>query len=344
VIPQEKSAAVARALRQAFGVNDFEEIHQLTGGEGLNSVFRIVVRGSAFLLRINTRAGDLARHYTWMKAAAEAGLAPHVWYTSEEERLSITDFVHVKPFPLTEALTRIPNALRILHALPPFRAQAQHLNTSCTFLLNKEAAVNGFIQKIQSADLFPQAVSEELFIRYAQVAAVYPHHPPDMVSSHNDLFKPDNILFDGERIWLVDWEAAFLNDRYADLAVVANLIVRSDDEERVYLREYFGGPPGEYERARFFLMRQIAHIFYALVFLWLGSSGNPIDWSESAPQYNDLHRRIWVGEINLRDKETKVAFGRVHCEQLLRNTRQRRFDEALKIVSDRHAALRVDDV
>lgn len=335
MIPQEKSAAVGRALRQAFGVKNFEEIHELTGG--LNPVFRIVVRGSVLLLRINMRAGDLTRHYTCMKVAAEAGLSPHVWYTSVEDRLSITDFVDVKPFPVAEALTRIPHALRTLHALPPFRAQAHHLNTSCTFLLNKGAALDGFIQKIQSANLFPKAVSEELFVRYAQVAAVYPLHLPGMVSSHNDLFKPDNILFDGERVWLVDWEAAFLNDRYADLAAVANLIVRNDDEECVYLREYFGGPPGEYQRARFFLMRQVAHIFYAMVFLWLGSSGNPIGWSESAPQYNDLHRRIWAGEINLKDKETKVAFGRAHCEQLLQNTRQRRFDEALKIVSDRHA-------
>jgi hypothetical protein len=61
-----------------------------------------------------------------------------------------------------------------------------------------------------------------------------------MVSSHNDFFKPDNILFDGHRLWLVDWEAAFLNDRYADLAVVASLVVTNDAEERVYLQEYFG--------------------------------------------------------------------------------------------------------
>ena len=70
-----------------------------------------------------------------------------------------------------------------------------------------------------------------------------------MVSSHNDLFKPDNILFDGKRVWLVDWEAAFLNDRYADLAVAANLVVTNNAEERVYLQEYFGGPPDQYQLA-----------------------------------------------------------------------------------------------
>ena len=335
MIPQEKSTAVTCGLREAFGVTEFEEIRELTGGHGCNPVFRIVVRGSPFLLRMNMRAGDLTCHYTCMKAAAEAGLAPQVWYTSVEDRISITDFVEAVPFPPTEALVRIPAALRTLHALPPFPKRAHHLNTSCTFLLNKGTALDGFIQRFQAANFVPKGESEEFFARYAQVAAVYPHH--DMVSSHNDLFKPDNILFDGHRVWLVDWEAAFLNDRYADLAVVANLVVTNDAEERVYLQEYFGEPPDQYQQARFFLMQQVAHMFYAMGFLLLGSSGKPINWSETVPELRDFHRRIWAGEVNLADNQMKTAYARAHWKQLLQNTRQARFNEALRIVSDRHA-------
>jgi hypothetical protein len=117
------------------------------------------------------------------------------------------------------------------------------------------------------------------------LAAAYPHHEPDMVSSHNDLFKPDNMLFDGQRLWLIDWEAAFLNNRYADLAVVANLIVNNDAEEQTYLQEYFGHPP--HQLARFFLVRQLAHTFYALIFL-LGSSGEQVNRSESLPPLERL--------------------------------------------------------
>ena len=195
-------------------------------------VFRIVVRGSPFLLKIIMRTDDPARHYTCMKAAAEAGLAPRVWYTSIEDRISITDFVEAVPFPVTDALVRMPATLRTLHALPPFPGVPNHINTSCMFLINKGPALDGFIRRFQAANILPKGESEELFARYAQMAAVYPRHDADMVSSHNDLFKPDNILFDGHRVWLVDWEAAFLNDRYADLAVVANLVVTNDAEEK----------------------------------------------------------------------------------------------------------------
>ena len=337
MIPQEKSAAVTKGLREAFGVTAFEDIRELTGGLGSNPVFRIVVRGSAFLLKINMRAGDLTRHFTCMKAAAEAGLAPHVWYTSIEDRTIITDFVEAAPFPVTDALVRIPAALRSLHALPPFPGVPNHINTSCMFLINKGTAVDGFIQRFRAANILPEGETEDLLARYAQLTAVYPSHDPDMVSSHNDLFKPDNILFDRHRVWLVDWEAAFLNDRYADLAVVANQVVTNDAEERVYLQEYFGQPPDQYQLARFFLMQQVAHIFYAMGFLFLGSSGKPVNESENPPKFRDFQQRIWAGEVNLKGNDMKIVYGRVHQEQLLQNMKQARFDEAVRIVSDRHA-------
>src|SRR5436190_19181129 len=91
MIPQEKSAAVTRGLCEAFGVTAFEDIRMIKD-QASSLVFRIVVRGSPFLLKISMRTSDPARHYGCMKAAAEAGLAPHVWYTSIEDRTSIEDF------------------------------------------------------------------------------------------------------------------------------------------------------------------------------------------------------------------------------------------------------------
>jgi len=334
MLPETKKDGVARALRETFGVAGFEDIQGITRGNATSLVFRIVVKGSPYLLKIVMRTDDPTCHYACMKAAAEAGLAPRVWYTNIEDKISITDFLEAVPFPVADALVRMPATLRSLHALPPFPSRADHLNTSCMFLINKGAALDAFLQKFQAANILPKAYSEELFAWHAQVAAIYPRHDADMVSSHNDLFKPDNVLFDGHRVWLVDWEAAFLNDRYADLAVVANLVVANDAEERIYLQEYFGHPPDSYQHARFFLMQQVSHMFYAMAYLWQGSAGKPIDWSQSVPQFQDLNRRIWAGDINLKDIDAKIAYGRVHWEQLVQNARTARFQAALRIVSE----------
>jgi len=336
MIPQEKIAAAIRGLNDAFGVAAFEDIRDLTERPGSNLAFRIVVRGSAYLLRINTRAGDMTRHFTCMQAAADAGLAPRVRYASAEDRISITDFVETAPFPATDALRRVPAALRTLHSLPPFPASP--FNTTCTFLLNKGPALEGFLQNFRTANILPEHDVEELLAQYARVAAAYSSLDPDLAPSHNDLFKPDNILFDRSRVWLVDWEAAFQNDRYADLAVVANMLVANEAEEQIYLQEYFGAPPDSYQAARFYLMKQLAHIFYAMAFLSLGSAGKPVDWSEPVPAYNDFQRRFWAREVNLADNQSKTVYGRVHWEQIRHNLRQSTFDEALRIVANRHAA------
>jgi thiamine kinase-like enzyme len=339
IIPEDKSAAVTQGLREAFGVEKFEDIAMLIKGQSGALVYRMVVRGSPYLLRIITRTQDptLPQHFTCMKAAAEAGLAPRIFYTSIEDRISITDFVEAVPFPMAEALIRMPATLRTLHALSPFPGRMNHLNISCMFLLNKGPALDGFIQTLRAANILSEGDFAELLDLHARLLAVYPRQEIDMVSSHNDLFKPDNVLFDGHHVWLVDWEAAFLNDRYADLAVFANLVVTNEAEERVYLQEYFGQTPDEYQRARYFLMRQVAHMFYGASFLWLGSKSKPVDWSAIVPSFTDFHRRIWAGEVNLADDDTKVLYGRVHWERLLQNMRLPRFDEAMKIVSDRNA-------
>ena len=331
MIPQEKSAAVTLGLNETFGVTECEDILDMTERPGSNRAFRIVVRGSAYLLRINTRPGDMERHFTCMRGAADAGLAPRVWYSSIEDRISITDFVETVPLPASDALVRIPAALRSLHSLPPFPGSP--FNTTCTFLLNKGPALDGLLQSFRASSILSENETGELLARYQQVATVYSRLDSDPAPSHNDLFKPDNMLFDGDRLWLVDWEAAFQNDRYADLAVIANMIVTNESEENLYLREYFGQPPDEYQRARFYLMRQLAHMFYVMAFLTLGSSGKPLDRGEAAPAYGDYQRRFWAREVGLADNRAKTVFGMVHWEELSRNMRQARFDEALRIVS-----------
>ncbi len=53
-------------------------------------------------------------------------------------------------------------------------------------------------------------------------------------------------------------------------------------------------------------------MFYSMVFLLLGSSGEPVNLSEKAPEFKDFHQHIWAGEVNLADNAMKTAYARVH--------------------------------
>jgi hypothetical protein len=325
MIPEEKKAAVCRALQECLGVSEFEDVRRITRGLSSDLVFRIVVRGAPYLLRVMTQIDermDPVRIFSSMIAASRTGITPVVRYANVEDGVSITDFVEAAPLSLAQGLALLPATLRDLHALPRFSKEFNYVTPH-----------KYFIWRFREAGLLPAAELKEVFSRYEQLCATYPRVDSDMVSCHMDL-KPENILFDGQRVWLVDWQAAFVNDRYFDLAVLVNFVAANEGDESLFLERYFGRRPNEYEIARFFLMRQFVHLFYTTVFLLLASAGKPMSLTEALPSFRDFHDRIWAGKVSLADNNTKILYGMVHWRRLQQNINHSRFSESLRVVSE----------
>jgi len=326
MIPDDKKAAVQRALQTAFGVIEFEDISLLTEGLSSALIFKIVVAGKPYLLRIITRTDAISDPTNWfgcMQMAADAGIAPHVWYTSIEDRICITDFIEKKPFPVNKAREKVPALLKRLHALPPFLNRVNYID-----------AINNFIGKLLERKTLPEEILTDLSEIYSKITNIYPRNSSDQVSCHNDL-KPENMLFDGDSLWLVDWEAAFLNDRYFDLAIVANFVVMNEDDEKEYLKGYFGENVNEYHLARFFLMRQLLHISYFAAFMLFGGApGSQVELTLPKPDFREFNDGVWAGEISLANFGERQQYAWAHLARLKENLQQRRFHDSLAIVSN----------
>ncbi|MEO6357624.1 MAG: phosphotransferase [Ferruginibacter sp.] len=326
MIPEANKTAVADALLIAFGVSEFEAISELTAGLSSALLFRISVQGKPYLLRIITRTdalSDPAHYYGCMKMAAEAGLAPRVWYAGISDRISITGFVEIKPFPINQARVLMPDVLKRLHALPRF-----------PFRLNYLDFANSSVRRLEASKALPEIITNEVFKKFEQITKVYPRNEEDLVSCHNDL-KPDNVLFDGERVWLVDWEAAFLNDRYIELAVMANFVVTNEEEEKDYLQRYFGEEVTQYQQARFFLARQLMHIIYFSFFMNLSTADNkPVNLNIIFTGFREFHDLLWAGKINLLNHSSQQQYAFVHLEKVNQNLKLKKFEDALRIVAE----------
>ena len=119
MIPQDKQAAVRKALQTTFEVDEFEDIQPLTKGLSGAAVFKISVDGVPYVLRVITRTGtrdDPAYYFDCIQTAANAGLAPRIHYLNIEEKISITDFIEDRYFPIAEARIKMADMLRNLHA------------------------------------------------------------------------------------------------------------------------------------------------------------------------------------------------------------------------------------
>ncbi len=319
MIPEEKQPAVRRALQAAFGVSEYEELRPLSGGLSSAQAVKIVVRKNPYLLKIlRTEVISDPRHeFACMQTAAEAGLAPRIRYANVEDRILITDFVEAKPFP-EDVLPLVTTTIRRIHALPNFPKVVNYLD-----------AIDGFMRRFQAANILPESATAELFRRYAEVQKVYPRQGMDLVASHNDL-KPQNMIFDGKRIWLVDWESAFLNDPFVDLAIAANFFVKDEAQEERYLQEYFNEPASAYQRARFFLVRQAVSMFYAtLLLLEASRSGISIAADKPTPGFREFHQGLISGKVDVANAAVKAEYGMIHLREALRAMRTPRFEEAV---------------
>src|SRR3954468_3882803 len=67
--------------------------------------------------------------------------------------------------------------------------------------------------------------------------------PIEVVFGHNDLL-PSNLIDDGERLWLIDWDYAGFSTPLFDLANLATNAGLEPEQERLALRLYFGAEPG----------------------------------------------------------------------------------------------------
>ena len=82
------------------------------------------------------------------------------------------------------------------------------------------------------------------------------------MSSHNDVL-PRNVLFDGKRLWLIDWESAYRNDPLVDLATALDNFAPSPDLEEVLLLAWLGHEPDDLLRSRLALVRALTRLYYA---------------------------------------------------------------------------------
>lgn len=320
MIPENKKAAVERALTEAFGSADVDDIVPLTGGLTTALVFRIVVSGTPYLLRLvmpgAPAGGDPARQFACMKIAADAGIAPRIVYASVQDQLLLTSFVERKPFP-DDAATHIASTLRRLHALDGFPKTIDYLQV-----------MDGLVRRFQASQLLPENVTGDFFRGYDAATTAYPRNS-DMVGCHNDL-RSENILFDGTRVWLVDWEAAFLNDRFVDLSWASTFFVHDENAEGGYLKAYFGDVVSESARARFYLMRVLVRCFAAALILSISArAGVPISADIELPTSREFHRRLVGREINLERSEIKRDYGLLHFREAVDEMRSKRFTDAI---------------
>jgi len=213
-------------------------------------------RGKRFVVRIGA---DIPQHQVMRfneraaaLAAYEAGLSPRVVH--HEPGAIVVDFIDgrtLTPEAMREPamLPRIVQLIRVCHT-----RMAAHLRGPLLMFWPFHI-VRDYAATLREGESRWRPQLPRLVALAGRLESLI--SPIEVAFCHNDLL-PGNLIDDGARLWLIDWDYAGFNSPLFDLANLASNNGFEEARERELLALYFGGPPEALLWQRFRAMRAVS--------------------------------------------------------------------------------------
>lgn len=329
LLPADQVPVVEKALHDAFGSSTVTAATPLAGGLSASAVYKIMVQDQSYVLKLDRPSAYSARtSFEHLVLASAAGIAPPVYYYDAAGGISISGYIEVRPvrdtWPPDQLAIQLAGTLKTIHGLP-YTGIATDL----------QATIDTMISRFQQSGMLCGPVFSECFEQYEKIRSAYPWHDTGKVFSHNDL-NPNNILCDGKRIWVIDWDVASLNDRYIDLANIANYFVHTPELQKAFLHAYFGHAADASQTACFHIMRPVCRIIYALLMFQLAAQGQPAGFAhhQDMEGFNlqTFGALMEKGQLSLATYEGQLFYGKVLLNEAVQQMRQPYFHEALAVL------------
>lgn len=332
LVPEAHRESLRRGLGHVFGPSAAGDLTPLAGGHSGALVFRADAGGRSAVVRVVPNPQPFnapVRQFAMMATAAADGVAPAVLFADAEGGVVISAYVESSPVgPALRAdhhlFGSLGTMLRRLHDGPPGPA-----------FLDVMQCLDQSLQVIESAGQRVPVLMEKYLERFAEVrSAIEPHMT--LGASHNDL-NPGNLLFDGLRLWIIDWESAWQNDPMQDVATVRHWFRLPAEAEALFLAGYFGADPTPFQRAKLDLMQQVVSMNYALIFLLIalqaGEGIPPINPSlANIPTFAETTILLRDGLLPLDTPLAKTEFSLVLVKDAMTAMETPEFRAALTIV------------
>lgn len=225
-------------------------VEPVSGGLS-NANYKVADRSRSYLVRVGA---DIPAHHVFRdkeaaisRAAHKAGVSPALVYSAPG--IMVFDYVEARTFGAGDVRSRwreVADLVRRCHD----EAGAGLAGPAPFFWVFH--VIRDYAARLRDAGHW--AVPE--LDRYVDLAAGLEaaQVPLPIVLGHHDLL-PANILDDGERLWLVDWEYGGFGTALFDLANLAGNAEFSSDDVDALLAAYFGRAPDRDLRRAFDAMK-----------------------------------------------------------------------------------------
>ena len=285
-------------------------IARVSAGLSGAGVYRVEAGGQAFVLKVAHEGKPIAdwrRTLHIQKLAAKAGLAPPIIHVDEARRAVVSAFVVDRSFPALygdprtreAAVALLGRTLRRVHELPlPPEAASKDPRE---FIMDVRSGLLDFAVPAFVDDALQRVLTEDA-----------PPRERALVLSHNDV-NPTNLVYDGEHLLLLDWEAAGANDPFYDLAAIS-VFARMDEATCRRMLTVYDNEPVAALPVRFAWNRRLLAVLCGAMFLRLARQGGHAgatgeETLDTTLSLGDFYQRMRAGVLNIATAEGKWWFG-----------------------------------
>jgi aminoglycoside phosphotransferase (APT) family kinase protein len=284
-------------------------ITRMVAGYSGAAVYRVVTADQTFVLKVSSEGEPRdawRRRIRIQELAADDLLAPPILHVDEERRAVVSAFVvdrsfaalYGNPDTRSTSVDLAGRTLQRVHALPATHAEHR----------DPRALLATLASQLSSCDTVPQFARDAVEQVLSEAA---PKSDRGMVLSHNDV-NPTNLAYDGERLILLDWDAAGSNDPLYDLATVA-MFFRMDEQTCRRLLAAHDDAPESALPAAFAYYRRLVAVLCGSMFALTAVNGSSDttrgETLETTTALGEFYAKMRTGQVTLATAGGRRAFG-----------------------------------
>lgn len=280
-----------RDFQDIFKTQDQFPIEKVGGGLSGAKIYKVTIKNKEYLVRYTSGIfgkKEIVQEFSIQQEMGFRGVSPNVFYSNPERGIVAMEYISNKL-----AQGRNPDILNnIPHATSKLVALIKSVHE--TKILNTQLSYRKALDYIRySINQLPNDFLDKEDVQLLKRITTIEYPTDNCVITHND-FRSDNLLYDGDRFYLIDWELGGLGHPFYDLAYFANYQDLTVEEGVEVLSIYLDKKPAREQLTLFGELRRLAFGFSACLALpSLSSFGEEIKKSVSGEVSFSNIKELW---------------------------------------------------
>lgn len=258
-----------------FAGKRITNIQTLPGGL-TNSNYKVVIDNETYAIRVAGKGTSQfinrpAEHHNAL-LMAELGINCPIYYHNNETGDQVAKYIGDKTLHIPDFHDGTHWLIETAKVISQYHNCGEELASK--FDLIKE--VETYDALVKSKKLVTYEPNDKCWDKYLEIKAAYEKNPYVEKPCHNDTL-PENWVVGDDKLYLIDWEYAGMNDANFDLAALSLENSLSKEEERIFLSEYYGGNISEENYGRVVINKYLCDYLWALWSVLQIDNGKPYD-------------------------------------------------------------------